>query len=211
MTSSTHPRNSILLFHSSNKPPTNQPTIHPSFHPNLPSTKPLIMSDPITHGNKGYKDSRSPSPEFQGQCGGDQPDTANEERKKVQSLETRRPQRGCLQAQGQHVPSAHASHKLLKISSVSNADTVPLAGRPALQTYARLFVPFIQLTHLFFLFRTAAEDNGFIKNPASIPELIYRLVRPGLLLWRCLPISYSNSTKADNGDIIDGTIKEDIM
>lgn len=109
---------------------------------------------------------RSRSPEIQEKYDADQPGIANDERKKVLSLETRRPQRDCLQARDQHVPSAHASQTKNIPPSVSNADTVPLAGRPALQTYARLFVPFIQLTHLFFSeLRQKTTDSLKILRP----------------------------------------------
>lgn len=128
-------------------------SIHP-FKPPIRPTHPFIQrlatADTEMQDKKSYERSRAPSSEFYEQNNSEQCDAANDHEKNVRSLETRRPLQECLQAQGQHVPRAHASSIETYISSVSDADTVTSAAEPSsLQTYVVLFVLHMSLT--FFL------------------------------------------------------------
>lgn len=125
------------------------------------------MSHPKMQDNENYERyHRSPVIQEQRYV-----DAANDE-KNVRFCETRRPPQECLQAQGQHVPRAHASLNVNRYSSVSNTDTVTSAAvQPVTQTYVSQFILFMSLT---LSFRSAADGNASTDTLMLPPEATER-------------------------------------
>lgn len=123
------------------------------------------MSDQRMHDSESCERSGSPSAKINIQHDGDQSNTVNDHGKNSQSLEARRPLPECLQAQGQHVPRAHAPQYKARFSSVSNKDTVIYAaGKPVSHMYVSPLHSFMSLT--FF----------------SLSELPWKVMSPPRLL-----------------------------